>query len=579
MKKISKLFISLSLFATFLVGCTNNSASSSEDLNKDIKIESISFTLEYDSGYVNSYIQMHDLVVLPYDASNKKLEWSVEKPSLAEVIKDRIYLYEAGDTNVICRATDGSNVEFKKLIHINNLAAPADMEVESNQCVYIGEEVSPEVTFYPDSGVIDQRIEITVPEIYQDILEVTEKGDSVISKKVGNAKMVVTSKGNKNLSKEVDVLVEDDAFNMMKEDVTSGKTKYYLDFDSRKSVWESSFSLTSEDTWPSITLALNEPFNFSRQSVSVDSKCVSGHSWYEAHFLDINRDIVYREGHDNPKNNWVTNVFSANGDLEEDIYYVRFFANTGRSHASSIDTTATTYFDNFKIVTKEVVQIAYKSQELIIDCISQYRFSAHDLVYYPSKATEQAFKVSIKPGYEDYIRLIDEKTIIGLMAGDAYIIITSKIDPYISCEVKVHIVLENIHAKALHLYQGDTFQENIPVPFSLADNQDKTFCLAFKPVGDGTFGFTIGDHINKWKTVIPNVIISIDGGVPTAEKGTIVPSEEGWFIWKHLVSEFVGDGVLEATDITSIESNYGVSDLVPISLLELYIDIYGAYLE
>ena len=580
MNKLSKILVSVSLLATLFVGCSTKKESSPQ-VDDDIKVESISFTLENDNGYVDNYIQMHDLEVLPYDASNKTLEWSIEQPDLAEVIKDRIYLYQAGDTNVICKATDGSGIEVKKPIHIMDHVAPSGMEIEEKQFAYLGEEMSPVVTFYPDSRMVDQRFEIIIPEEYQDILEVGENGDTYLPKKVGAAKIVVASKGNKELKKEMDVIVEDDAFSIMTTDITSGEATYYADFDGRHSVWKASFALTDEDSWPSITLALKTPINLSRQNISIDAKCVSGHPWYDTHFLNENRDIVYREGHDIAKGTWETSVYPPNGDLIEDIYFVRFFLNTGRAHAASGEGNATIYFDNFKILATPLESIAYRSQELIIDCENEYTFKDHDLLFTPSNTTERAIKISVKPGYEEYISVIGDKTIKGLTWGEAYLILSSKTNSDINCEVKVSIVLENVHPNALHLYRGDSFQENLPTIFSLADNQDKIFCFAFKPIGDGTFGFTIGDHYNKWKSIAANYSITIINGFPYTKNGVIVPDNDGWFIWKHLVSAFDGDGIRDATDITSIESNYdhALEALDGIHLDELYIDIQGAYLE
>ena len=524
---------------------------------------------------------MHDLEILPYDASNKTLEWSIEQPDLAEVIKDRIYLYQAGDTNVICRTTDGSGIEVKKPIHIMNPTAPSRMELEEKVFTYLGEEMSPNVTFYPNSGMVDQRFEITIPEEYQDILEIGENGDTYISKKVGTAKIVVTSKGNSDLSKEVEVVVEDDAFSVMTTDITSGEATYYLDIEGRHSVWKASFALTQEDSWPSITLALHKPISLSNQNISIDVKSTSGHPWYDTHFLNKNREIVYHEGHDIIKNTWATNEYPPNGDLVDDIYFVRFYVNSGKTHAASGERNVTLYFDNFRVLSTPIESISYRSKELIIDCENEYTFKDHDILFTPSNTTERAIKISVKPGYEEFISIINDKTIKGLTFGEAYLILSSKARPDVNCEVKVSIVLENPHPNALHLYRGEAFQENLPTIFSLADNQDKIFCFAFKPVGDGTFGFTIGDHYGKWKSIAANYRINIANGFPSTENGIIVPDSDGWFIYKHLISTFDGDGLDDATDITSIESDYNMTteSLEGIHLDELYIDIYGAYLE
>ena len=152
MRNISKLLILLLSAPLFLVSCNSSSNSSGgETVQKEVKVKEISFSVLTDRVYVNHNVMIKDLKVLPTNATNKQLKWSLADADMGTFKNDFIYVTKAGDTSIICESLDGSNVKYELPIHILPLEAPTSMVCKSTVYGCVDFPITPEVSFLPDS--------------------------------------------------------------------------------------------------------------------------------------------------------------------------------------------------------------------------------------------------------------------------------------------------------------------------------------------------------------------------------------------------------------------------------------------
>ena len=84
----------------------------------------------------------------------------------------------------------------------------------------------------------------------------------------------------------------------------------------------------------------------------------------------------------------------------------------------------------------------------------------------------------------------------------------------------------------------------------------KALHFEFKFEGDGSFGFTVFSY--EWKNITGKITITKTGDSVTASvsssgvisyKARIIELENGWYAWEMNSADFIGDGVLQATEV------------------------------
>lgn len=323
-KKITLLFIPFLL----LCGCSKNKTSSIEP--QDIKVESISFRLMTESVYINHYAYIQDFEVLPKNATNKAVEWSLSDNEAGRFDGDLLFALKPGEINIICKAVDGSNTSFELPLHILDYEKPQIFNVDSQIFVYKNVEFNPSVTVSPDSDFVDSRYVVTIPEASKDIVELTESG-SLIGRQFGTATIQVAPLQEPTDIHSVVVNVEEDLFASS----TSNSTgcSFLREYEGRHSVAtvEAPFKANH---WQNFDITLPEKFNLATSYETVDLKAICGYSWIEFQFLDINKNPIKQSettlkiSFDLTKGGpWANKeIGSLTGDFP-DVYFLRCYVN------------------------------------------------------------------------------------------------------------------------------------------------------------------------------------------------------------------------------------------------------------
>ena len=325
-KRIPLLFISLLL----LSGCGKGKSKSSDTQPQDVKVESISFKLMTDTVYINHYAYIQEFEVLPKSATNKDVKWSLSDSEAGRFDGDLLFALKPGNINIICEALDGSNTKFELPLHILNYEKPETFNVDNQIFVYKNVEFNPSVTVSPDSDCVDSRYVITIPEASKDVVDFAESG-SLIGKKFGAANIQVAPLQEPTSTHDVTVNVEEDLLSSS----TSNSTgcSFLKEYEGRNSVAtvEAPFKANH---WQSFDITLPDHFNLATSYETIDVKAISGYSWIEFQFLDIDKNTIKKSGttikisFDLTKGGpWANKEIGSLAGEYPDVYHLRCYVN------------------------------------------------------------------------------------------------------------------------------------------------------------------------------------------------------------------------------------------------------------
>ena len=554
---IKKLLVLIPLMGV-LTGCgTPKGEDSSQE--EDIKVEEIYFDLLSDKIYVNHYAQITDFEVLPYSASNKNVSWTFEDPTLGEVIGDKAYGYKAGVTNIICEATDGSNVSYSRPIEILDLLEPSIIEVKQTAYVTLGSDYVPEVTFYPNVSSTDQRFILEIPEEYSEYASVN--GNKVETLKPGLVKVKVISASNPSLYKQVDLHIEEDLIaSSTVEPEYVNAAKIYEEYEGRNTVLVGTYKATETPTWPDFKIKLPKPINLSKQNGSIDIKQISGPNWACIKFLDINKKSIlktetgrdYEQGMNSNSGNWTTVPLVANSAFTKDIYYIQIHlyaisSDTVNGQTIYLGDYATFAFDNLVVNEIPLEGFELPSNNIQIDLETPYEIKP---VFLPSDTTVKTFSLRLEEGSEQYIEILEGNKIKGRALGQGVVYIYSPGYESATYRLEVEVVEKIPHLGAIQLLANKDNEVQLTNPFSALELFSKAIAFDFKLENkDGCIGFTIVDEeFQDWYNITDTIRISKSGNDITSNMGKISQSEiPDWYTITINENELHGDGRGKAT--------------------------------
>ncbi len=548
MKNISKIFLFLLSFSLFLPSCQSVDNHSGEDVVEDIKIKEISFKLLTDHVYLNHNIMIQDFQILPASATNKNVKWSLKDADMGVFKNDFIYTTKAGDTTVICEATDGSNVKYELPVHILPLEAPTYMEVDTIIYGCVGYQITPKVNFIPNSDLVDNdfNVEILTPD--QDIVKVNDDG-SIYGQKVGRVNARIISSSNPLLYRNVVLDVGNDLLTEANPDISSSSVYSYVnEYNDHHTVGLVRHKSTSVSAWPSVTLKLASPLNLAREKIKLDIFHISGSNYAEIQLIDIRGNLIKQKyGGEYPLGSWKTFTIENDKNYDVDIYSFKFIVNTIKHDDSDFTQYA---IDN--LVTEEIgpTEIIIKQPEINIDL--ENKFSLRDnFEFLPTSATSFLYNVEILNG-EENIEIIDKKLLKGKQVGEALVRIISQYDASIYGDVKVNVLKFIPHVNATYHPAGGRLEQRMPNPISTADLKGHALALDFKFTSNGIKTFCFNYAPYQWYNVSNDIIIGNYNGDIVCNKGVIVTDKyEGWYTL--IVNEYYlhGDGknMAEAIDL------------------------------
>ncbi len=342
--------MSLLLMPLFLLGGCNKPNNNPPEAT-DVKVKSISFKIMTDNVYINHYAYIQDFKVLPANATNKDVKWSLSDEEAGRFDGDLLFALKPGNIEIICKAVDGSNTEFKLPLHILDYEKPEVFNVENQIFVYKNVEFNPSITVSPNSDIVDSRYVVTIPEASKDFVEMTESG-SLIGKQFGVANIQVSPLQDPTDVHNVKVNVEEDL--LASSTSKSTGANFVKEFSGRHSIAtiEAAFK---NNHWQNFDITLPEKFNLSTSYETIDVKSISGYNWIEFQFLDENKnpiknnDIVLKVSFDLVKNgDWANKEIGSLAGEFPDVYHLRCYLNASPQAGESNVKAA---LDNFVIHT------------------------------------------------------------------------------------------------------------------------------------------------------------------------------------------------------------------------------------
>ena len=528
-------------------------------------MQSISFAMENDSVYVDHYVQLKDFEVLPLDATNKNVEWYLEDATLGEVIKDKVYGYKAGQTNVVCKALDGSNVLYKQPITIFDLNAPSSMSVNDGQYCTIGVAVVPDVQFYPYISTTDQRYIIEVEDKYKDYVQVTED-NKIIGIQEGQVEVKITSYSNPKLFKNFKINFEKDFFASSSIVETSkGHLSYLEKYENRTTVMKVTYNYTTTPAWPEVRVKLPRPINLGKESVSLDYRFVSGKIWSSLKFLDedaiaivkyIDGQGVEREEeftmNDDATKDWRTITIQGDEDYDKEVHYIKIHVETSRPSDDTLSEHLEFYFDNLIINEIPLTGIECLDEEIDIDLNNPYQVQVN---YLPENTTSKRFALKVNEGSEDVIEVVDGTKIKGLKAGaTGYVTIYSPFYENVETTLKVNVFESIPHSSANKYYKNNEIQTTLPNPIDISTLFNHALAIDFKLVNDGSIAFGFNDQEpGVWHNITAEIIITKNGEQISSNMGLITPTaDNGWYTLTINERDLHGDGKNAASSIDII---------------------------
>lgn len=540
MKNITKAFLFLLSFSLFLPSCQSVDNHSGEDVVEDIKIREISFKLLTDHVYLNHNIMIQDFKILPASATNKNVKWSLKDADMGVFKNDFIYTTKAGDTTVICEATDGSNVKYELPVHILPLEAPTSMEVDSTIYGCVGYEITPEVNFTPVFDTVDNSVNVEILTPDQDIVEVQEDG-TLMAKNIGVVNAKIASNSNPSLSKNIIIDVGNDL--LLKAEPAASSQKYYSfknEYEGHTTVGVVQHTSTIDDRYPSVSFTLPKPLNLAREKIKLDILRISGSSYAEVILFDTKGNMIKQKyGGDYTLGAWKTLTIGNDPNFDLDVYSFNFIVNTKKDGSSNVTSFA---IDN--LVTEETgpSEIVIKEPEINIDL--ENKFTLRDnFVFLPTTATSCLYNLEIISG-EENVEIIDNKYLKGKKEGDATVRIISQYDETIFGDVTVHVLKFVPHIHATYHPAGGRIEMRLPKPINMSELKGHALALDFKMTSNGvkTFGFNYTPP-EAWRNISNNIIIGNYNGNVVCNMGVIVTDKyDGWYTL--IINEYYlhGDG-------------------------------------
>lgn len=565
MKNIfNKLFLTATaIFA--LVGCSNEELPPIINQPDEVKVESISFVIENDLVYVDHYVQLKDFEVLPLDATNKDVEWYLEDNTLGEVIKDKVYGYKPGETYVVCKALDGSDVLYKQPLKIMALNSPSSMSDINEAYCTLGVEVTPDVQFYPYISTTDQRYVIDVEDKYKDYVQVTED-NKIIGIKKGDAEIKICSASNPNLFKYFKVHFEEDLFASASiVEVSKPHLTYLQNYEDRTTVMGVTFDYTPSPSWPDVRIKLPRPINLGKESISLDYRFVSGKIWSSLKFLDeegkpivtyIDGQGVQREEefmmNEDASKGWKTTTIQGDEDYDKEVHYIKLHVETTRPEGDTTSERLQFYFDNLVANEIPLTEIELLDQEIDIDLENPYQVQVN---YLPENTTSKRFALKVEEGYEGIVEIVDGTKIKGLKANEtAYVVVYSPFYEGIENRLKVNVHETIPHSSANKYYKNKEIQTKLTNPVDISNLYTNALAFEFKLVDNGYITFTLNDEEpNIWHNISSEIILTKQGDEVACNIGKITPTEDlGWYTVTINERDLHGDGKNAASSIDII---------------------------
>ncbi len=527
-------------FALFLPSCEAKDNSSREEVVQEVKIKEISFSLLSDRVYLNHNIMIQDLKILPASATNKNVKWSLKDEDMGVFQNDFIYTTKAGDTTIICEATDGSNVKYELPVHILPLESPTSMEMDSSIYACVGYEIKPEIAFTPSFDTVDHGINVEILTPDQDVVEIKEDG-TLWAKNVGTIEAKISSSSNPSLSKNVTIDVSKDLLIKAEADVW-GKNYYsfYDEFGGRNTVGVIQCASTVDARTQSVSFTLPKPLNLGREIIKLDVCRISGPGYAEILLFDMKGNLIkQRYGAEFAVGEWKTLVIGNDPNFDMDVYSINFVVNTQKDGSSNFTRFA---IDN--LVTEETAPSDILIKEAEIDIDLENRFTLRDkFEFLPKEATSCLYNLEIVSG-EENVEIIDNRYLKGKKEGEAVVRIISQYDPSIHGDVAVHVRTFVPHVRASYLPAGGRIETRLPNPLDMSELKGHALALDFKLMSNGvkSFGFNYADP-SMWRNISNYIVIGSYNGNLVCNMGVIVTDKyDGWYTL--IINEYYlhGDG-------------------------------------
>lgn len=452
-KTIRKFLLASALLSFAAVG-TSCGEEQKDPIVEEIKVTSIDFKLESQSVYIGLETFIQNVKVLPENASNHKLSWSVKDPDIAEIVNDKIVGKKVGKTKIIAKAMDGSNVSKEVDFEVRELAAPSSWEVNDSYSFYFEKSFTPEIKFYPDFPYVNKACTYEVIE-GQDVLKV-ENG--VISAyKKGSGVIKVTSVGNPSLSTAISCVADDDLLCKYGHFtyIEGADLKLHGNKDERISVLDFGCDVRN-DNWPVAYIELDKPRNAMSTKISLDAKLECGQPWYSLRLVHMEENTPIFIGPDlstgtskggvaPTENAWTTSEFDYSEYVGE-YEYLAICINASSEYVTPGIKRTQILFDNLRFAEfVDRVDSMDVEDTAFVGVDSEIEIKP---VFTPSNCSDRRVYYTIKEG-NDVISIVDNK-IKGLKAGTAVVKVQSVLNPLFEKDVAITVSDDLLCKATLH---------------------------------------------------------------------------------------------------------------------------------
>lgn len=407
-----------------------------------VPVTGIEFRTELSDVYVNHDTYITGVKVLPENASNKELSWSVLDPSIASISENGIVKgLKAGTTSLVATALDGSKVKKEVSITVKPLEKPASWTLDTAYCFYVEDTFEPNITMYPISQYIDKSVEYEVIE-GKDVLKIED--GKVGAYKKGSGKVRVQSKANPDLVGEINCIADGDLLSKYgyKDVYGYGEASVVASLEDRVSLLDFKAPV-QKGNWSSVLIELDKTYESKDFIMTLESKLVSGPRWFSVRLaLDgaiySQTDFSSEANGGNPtKDTWTTNTFDyTQFDLEFNQLVLCVNADSDYQNGS-LEPYAEMLFDNltFMEFADNPTSISVKDADVLLPLNG---VADIEVEFTPRAVKNRGLTYTVKPGSEGIIAVEDGK-LKGLAKGVGYVEVASSVDPSVKTEAKVTV--------------------------------------------------------------------------------------------------------------------------------------------
>lgn len=169
----------------------------------DVLVESIVISADSNEVGVNSTLQLN-AEVLPENAANKKLVWSVDKPETASVADGVVTGLKAGRAEIKATAADGSGVFYTYTVYVKEIPVQKIEISAASKKVKEGETLKLSAVVTPENA---SNKEITWSSRNEEIATVSADG-TVTGVKAGTVVIKAAAKDGSGVTDGIEIMVE-----------------------------------------------------------------------------------------------------------------------------------------------------------------------------------------------------------------------------------------------------------------------------------------------------------------------------------------------------------------------------------